>query len=144
MPELHRNLAPLARFTLVFLAASTFAANVPATLPAAGKSPDLQASWADLEKSEPDASRALLNFSDHPNESVAFLRKQLRPLKLEADELNLLLGFLGSDKESQWKPAFEQLEYLDPRLAMDLDSLMKTVPDNPARSRLVEILCDRA
>jgi hypothetical protein len=138
LPMHQRSAFRVLLLVLVATAAPSFTfASSPA--PAGG---DLQSWWIDLQKSEPDASRALLNFSIHPDETVAFFRQRLRPLKLEVDELNLLLGFLASDKPSEWKPAFEQLEYLDPRLAMDLDALMKATPDNPARGRLVAVLCD--
>jgi len=131
-------MAKLLTLVVLVIAASAVGAP-PGTLP----SHDLQGWWADLQEGEPKASRALLNFSSiPPEECVAFMKKRLRPLKLETDDLNVLLSVLGSDKESEWKPAFEQLEYFDPRLAMDLQALMDGVTDYPARSRLVEILCD--
>jgi hypothetical protein len=98
--------------------------------------------WEDLEKPEPQASRALLHLVAKPDETIPFLKQHLPPLKLDADELNALLSDLGSDDEARWKPAFEKLRYLDPRLAVDLPTLMKNTTESVTRNRLVEVLCD--
>ena len=42
-----------------------------------------------------------------------------------------------------WKPAFEELDYLDPRLAIDLETLMDRYTEYPVRQRLVEVLSGR-
>jgi len=54
-----------------------------------------------------------------------------------------LLVNLGSDKEETAKSAFEELEYYDPRLAIDLQTLMNDVVTFPARQRMVEVLSQR-
>jgi hypothetical protein len=105
---------------------------------------ELGAWWADLEKGEADATRAILKLSQWPKESVAFLRGRLKPIKIEVDEVKALLAKLGSADEAEWKPAFEELEYLDPRLAIDLETLMNDVKEAPARQRMVAVLCGRA
>jgi hypothetical protein len=105
--------------------------------------PKMEAWWADLEKSDPDASRALLNFSSHPAETVTFFKRKLRPLKIDTDMVEMLINQLGSNKPSEWKPAFEELECFDPRLAIDLPTLMDQVKQSPARQRLVEILSNQ-
>jgi hypothetical protein len=102
----------------------------------------LESWWEDLEKQEPQASRALLGFAGKPEESVAFLKGHLVPLKLDVEELNSLLIDLGSDDEAFWKPAFEKLKYLDPRLAVDLPILVKEPAASLGQTRLVEVLCD--
>ena len=99
--------------------------------------------WVDLAKNEPEASRALLNFSDYPDESVAFFSQRLMPLKLSEQELDRLIFQLSSDKDDEWRSAFETLDYFDPRLAMDLEYLMNKVTDAPERQRLVEVLSGR-
>jgi len=100
--------------------------------------------WVDLEKSEPDASRALLHFSTIPNEAVPFFKEKLRPLKIDPKQVKALLVQLSSEKPEVWKPAFEDLEYLDPRLAIDLESLMDIeMTDSPGRQRLVAVLSER-
>ena len=54
-----------------------------------------------------------------------------------------LLEKLGSDDEKVWKQAWEELDYLDPRLAIDLETLMIEVTDVPARTRMVALCSDR-
>jgi hypothetical protein len=103
----------------------------------------MEAWWADLEKGEAEASRALLKLAAQPKEAVAFLKTKLMPLKIDADKVKALLAKLGSDKEEVWKTAFEELEYFDPRLAIDLETLMADVTDAPARQRMVEVLSGR-
>ena len=100
--------------------------------------------WMDLEKGDAEASRALLKMSARPKEAVDFLAKKLRPLKIDPEQVNALLGQLASNDEAIWKKAFVELEYFDPRLAIDLETLMKTVTEAPARQRMVEILSGRA
>ena len=103
----------------------------------------MQSWWDDLEKPDPAASRALLKMSATPAESVVFLKEQLQPLKIEADEVNRLIKDLESDDDTVWKPSYEKLRYFDPRLAIELPVMMAQVSNERARSRLVEILSDR-
>jgi len=124
------------------LAIPTFATNAPATQPSAQEQ-QMQRWWDDLQKPEPVASRALLNFSANPVPAVAFLQQRLKPLTISNEDLDKLLAELGSDDESIWKPAFEKLEYFDPRLTRDLGTLMTNVAEQVPRDRLVAILCDR-
>lgn len=104
----------------------------------------MESLWADLEKSELEASRALLKLADRPNEAVAFLKEKMRPLKTRPGEIRALLLKLGSDKEAVWKAAFEELDYFDPRLAIDLETLMEKVTEAPARQRMVAILSNNS
>jgi len=53
-----------------------------------------------------------------------------------------LTGSEATTKRSG-SPAFEQLEYFDPRLAIDLVTLMAEVKEAPARQRMVEVLSGR-
>jgi hypothetical protein len=103
----------------------------------------LEAWWDDLEKGTIESSRALLGFSDHPQQALEFLKAKLKPLKLDAVRLKAYLLRLGSDNETLWKQAFEDLEYFDPRLAMDLEPLLEKVKESPTRQRLVEVLSER-
>jgi len=103
----------------------------------------IEACWTDLEKGEADAARALLKLADRPAEAVGFLREKMKPLKIDAERVQSLLVNLGSDKEETWKAAYEELEYFDPRLAIDLETLMSDVTTAPARQRMVEILSQR-
>ena len=76
--------------------------------------------WADLEKDEAEATRALLKMSTQPDQTVGFLKDKMKPLTLDSVRLKAYLLRLGSPNEALWKKAFEDLEYFDPRLAMDL------------------------
>jgi len=96
--------------------------------------------WTDLEKDEKDATRALLNLADRHEEAVAFLRSKLKPLKVSTGQIRALLLKLGSENPSVWRPAFEELEYFDPRLAIDLETLMDHYKEAPGRQRMVEVL----
>jgi hypothetical protein len=87
-----------------------------------------------------DATRALLKLSETPKETTAFLAQKLRPLKIDAEQVMALLTQLGSDNDAVWKRPFAELEYFDPRLAIDLETLMAKVTEAPARQRMVEIL----
>jgi hypothetical protein len=103
----------------------------------------LEAVWRDLEKDEANASRALLALTDRPAEAVAFLKERLKPAKIDGERVKVLLFKLGSKDDATWKPAFEELEYYDPRLAIGLETLMEDVRASPARQRLVAVLSGR-
>jgi hypothetical protein len=104
----------------------------------------MESLWADLEKSELEASRALLKLADRPKEAVGFLKEKMKPLKTRPGEIRALLLKLGSDKEEVWKAAFEELDYFDPRLAIDLETLMEKVTETPTRQRMVAILSNQS
>lgn len=104
---------------------------------------NLDALWADLYGEEPAASIAVLKLYKNPDAAVPFLKEKLPPLRLDADECRRLLKDLGSKDEKVWKPARETLDYLDPRLAIELEKLMEEVTENPARSRMVELCSER-
>lgn len=116
---------------------------IAAPIPAKAKKKELEELWADLYKDEPDASRAVLKLFKQPDYTVPFLKEKLQPLKLDADRYRQLLRDLGSEDEKTWKAAWDELDYLDPRLAIDLPTLMNEVTDNPARTRLVELCSQR-
>lgn len=107
------------------------------------KKQTLEQLWANLEKSDPEAARALLALSMRAKEIVPLLATELKPLRVDPDWLAVRLERLGSKEDDVWKPAFEELEYFDPRLSKTLEDLMNDVTKNPARSRLAEILSER-
>jgi hypothetical protein len=123
---------------LVWLTASP-----PATGPTVNEGKDLEALWADLYKDEPEASSAVLKLFKQPERAVPFLKEKLRPLKMDADRCRQLLTDLGSEDAKVWKAAWDELDYLDPRLAIDLRTLMREVPERPARTRMVELCSQR-
>ena len=111
--------------------------------PATADEKQMEAWWVDLEKGDTAATRALLNLSDRPKESVAFLKRKMKPLTISSGQVKALLLKLGNGNDSVWKPAFEELEYFDPRLAIDLQTLMDRYTESPTRQRMVEIMSGR-
>jgi hypothetical protein len=120
----------------------TVAADAPATQPQTDEQ-RMESWWEDLEKADPQATRAALNFSTKPEQTVAFFKSRLAPLNISEDDVNKLLADLSSDDEAVWKPAFEKLEYFDPRLAIHIGTLMSNVTEPVSRYRLVALLMDR-
>ena len=47
----------------------------------------MEAWWVDLEKGETPATRALLNLSDRPKDTVAFLKKKMKPLTITSGQV---------------------------------------------------------
>jgi hypothetical protein len=101
---------------------------------------ELNELWTDLAGDELTASRALLKLAAWPKAAVELCRQRLKPLAIDEKRVRALLADLGSEKEETWKAAVEELEYFDPRLAIDLPTLMDEVPDRVPRARLVALL----
>ena len=107
-----------------------------------GDAPEERA-WRNLLLSdEPHASRAVLELASSPRATVPLLQRKLKPLKTSAEEVKKLIADLASDKDDVWKPAFEELSYLDPRLALDPDAAFAEAKAPLARQRLAAILVD--
>jgi hypothetical protein len=83
----------------------------------------------------------LLNFAGEPAEAAAYFQPRLLPLTLAEEEAQRLIDALGSEKESEWRAAFTRMRYFDPRLAMDLRTMMEEV-EGEQRARLVDLLTD--
>ncbi len=115
----------------------------PQSVTVAANQSQMDSWWIDLEKGEAEASRALLDLCDHAQEAVPFLKDKLRPLTISSGQVKALLLKLNSPDEHLWKPAFAELEYFDPRLAIELPELMERVTESPARQRMVEVLSER-
>jgi hypothetical protein len=96
--------------------------------------------WADLAKEEAPATRALLKLSATPDDAVALITARLKPLKIDEKSVRDLLKELNSEKDEVWRKAWDALDYFDPRLAIDLTTLMTDVTDEPARTRLYFLL----
>jgi hypothetical protein len=118
------------------------ARGVAQAAPAPADSPrkELEAQWSALAQEELVASRALLKLAARPKEAVAFIAEVLKPLRIDKARVRSLLTDMGSEKEQTWKAAVEELEYFDPRLVIDLPTLMDDVTDPLARPRLVALL----
>lgn len=104
---------------------------------------ELNGLWSDLYGDDPAAANAVIKLYRHADAAVPFLQKKLPRLELTVDQCRLWLDDLGDDDEAVWKSAWEKLDYLDPRLAIDLETLMEEVVDVPARTRLVELCSQR-
>lgn len=129
--------------TIVTLALASAMQAAPVPVDKAAKAKELETLWAELSKDEPAASTALLKLFKQPEHAVPFLQSKLRPLKLDEKRCKELLKELGDEDEKKWKAAREELDYLDPRLAIDLQTLMNDITDNPSRSRMVELCSER-
>ncbi len=103
----------------------------------------LELCWNDLENDETQAARAVLELADQREQAVDVLKSKLKPLAITSGQVKALLFKLGSDNGQVWKPAFEELEYFDPRLAIEITDLMDRVTEAPARQRMVEVLSGR-
>ena len=129
--------------TIVTLAMASAMQAAPVPVDKAAKAKELETLWAELYKDEPAASTALLKLFKQPEYAVPFLKVRLRPLKLDEKRCKELLKDLGGDDEKVWKAAWDELDYLDPRLATDLLTLMNDVTEKPSRTRIVELFGDR-
>jgi hypothetical protein len=116
---------------------------VDATEQAKASRQELEVLWSDLYGEDPAAATAIIKLYKNADASVLFLKGKLQPLELDADECRRLLKELGSSDEKVWKAAWDELDYLDPRLAIDLKTLMDEVTDVPARTRMVELCSQR-
>ena len=129
-------------FTLTFTSSFMLAENAT---PATGLSAEeLEKLWTDLYGSDPAATNAAITLFRNADVSVPFLDEKLLALKLAPDECRQLLKDLGSNEEAEWKAAWNRLDDLDPRLAIDLPTLMDEVKDALSRTRMVELCSDRA
>lgn len=104
---------------------------------------ELEALWSDLYGDDPAATTAAIRLYKNADASVPFLKEKLQPLELEADECRRLLKDLGSNDVKVWRSAWDKLDYFDPRLAIDLKTMMDEVTDVPARTRMVELCSQR-
>jgi hypothetical protein len=140
----------MSKFTLLLLLSALFGFSclelsaAPARpVDKVAKKKELESLWTKLYEDEPASTTAAIKLFKQPEHAVPFLQEKLRPLKLEAVQCRKLLAELGSNDEKTWKAAWEALDYLDPRLAIDLPTLMNEVTTNPSRTRMVELCSDR-
>ena len=130
-----REVGVLSLGTIVAAVSAAEAAAQPAADPPATAGPETRTGQAFLEcsgsiwKGEPNATRAVLELNARPKERFRVLKERMKPLKIDAERMKLLLTRLGSKDEAEWKPAFEELEYLDPRLAIGLETPTDEVRD---------------
>jgi hypothetical protein len=100
---------------------------------------DVDAQWALLASTDDlVAGRAMLNIRFVAKEK--FFADKLKPLTLTEDRAKELLADLGSDDEKTWKAAYEELSYLDPRLALSVPGVVKDSKGQAHDERLAALL----
>jgi hypothetical protein len=117
-------------------------APVPATDAAVLKKEQDEA-WTWLMANDLNTTRAIIKFSAKPKETTAYFKDKLKPLTLEEKTAKKLIADLSSEDEKVWKPAIETFEYLDPRLALTLQSAFDESTPGDGRGRLVMVLGDQ-
>lgn len=78
------------------------------------------AQWNNLDylvARESEIEACLYFLSRKPDETVAFFKTKLRPLKLEKKRADALVAQLFNEKEAEWKAAVAEFDKLDIRLA---------------------------
>ena len=128
--------------TLSILVSVRVAAEETGTIPTTQR---LETLWDDMLKVEPVATRAVLTMAKSQDDTIVFLIDKLKPLTLTQDRLTTLIQQLSSKDDREWRNAVGELEYYDPRLAMNVEELLAldSVQSYPVRHRLVDILSDR-
>ncbi len=113
-------------------------APIPAPVISDAKQKQLDDLWKNLLTDDANTSKAVLKFYKRGDEAVAYFRTKLRPLTLTEKRCRQLIKDLVSDDEVVAKAARDEFDYFDPRLAIDLVTLMDEYKTNPERVRLVE------
>jgi hypothetical protein len=97
--------------------------------------------WEDLaSKDEGKATRAALVLATTPKESMPFLTKMLRPVKLEADKLQALLKKLDSDDFDTRNRAYHELEYQGKSIRAELQKVLDGKPSAEVRNRVTQLV----
>lgn len=106
------------------------------------KSKKLEELWKLLiELDDAVSVRALLELSIRPNNDVVrFLGDKLKPIKVTKVKLEKLIGELGDEKGEVVEAAFAELGYFDPRLELDLETIMKFATTKRQKQRVVGLL----
>lgn len=107
--------------------------------PAPPTDKQLEQWWKDLAKKEGISYVALLKLSQHPEQTIPFLKKHLTRLELDDRKLKKLLADLGSGDEKIAKSADQELRRFDPRLAKDVEKYFDEKLDALTLVRLVTI-----
>jgi hypothetical protein len=105
---------------------------------------NLDALWSDLIGSDARKSyRASWAFTRSPVESVAFLKKQLRPAPRKPDQgplINRLIQELGADQFAVRENAMRQLEAIGKDAQTALQTALKNQPSLELRRRVEALL----
>ncbi len=94
-----------------------------------------------LPYDESVSSRALLELSVRPKADVVrFLGEKLKPIKITKDKLEKLIAELGDENGEVADAAYIELGYFDPRLELDLETIMKTATSKRQKQRIVALM----
>lgn len=104
---------------------------------------EIEKAWKMLAEGEPDCTEAVLFFAKRPDEAVKFFDEHLQPLRLDEESFTTLMSQLEDEDEETAKAAYEEFQYLDPRLALGLEEIMDKAEEGLVRTRMVEVLSGR-
>jgi hypothetical protein len=121
---------------VLLLAALAVAAPVPKPGPDLVK---LEALYEDLVNSEARTrTRAAFALLDAPG-AEKFLIGKVRPVAATQEQLTAWLKDLDSDDEKEWKPAFDNLRYYDPRIGLTIPEQIEQVKTDDGMLRLFQL-----
>lgn len=128
----------------MFLAVANLAPAAPVPMEKGElKSKKLEELWKLLLHSddEPMSAKALLELSARPNAKVVeILGDKLKPIKITKEKLETLIGELGDVNEETADAAYTELGYFDPRLELDLESIMKLAASKRHKERMAALI----
>ena len=117
---------------LLLLSKVTFA-DQPATGPARY--------WEDLASTdELRVARAILGMARTPKETVAFLRSNLRPVKVDVKRVGELIRGLDGGTFEERERAHAELEYLGPFVRSALEKALENKPTPEQKRRLTRLM----
>ncbi len=104
----------------------------------AGQLPTLWDQWC-TNTGAPDrlTKEMLLN----PGVTVAFLKREMKPVRADALRVGLLLSLLGHPSDEVWDRASMELNHSDPRFCFPTETLWQLARTCEQRRRLAIILC---
>ena len=128
----------------LLLATTDFASAAPVPMEKAElKSKKLEELWKFLllGDDEPLSAKALLELSARPTAKVVeFLGEKLKPINITKEKLEKLIGELGDENEEVADAAYSELGYFDPRLELDLETIMKLATSKRHKERMAALI----
>jgi hypothetical protein len=101
----------------------------------------LQSAWDDLAgDDQAKIARASLVLGRSPAEGIAFVKQNLRPVKVDAKLLERWLKDLDAEESGTRASAQEELEYLDKYIKDDLKKVLAKPASAEARKRIQKLL----
>jgi RNA polymerase sigma factor (sigma-70 family) len=101
----------------------------------------IDAWWSDLASTaDATASRALLAFSSKPNESTAFFKERLKPVKADPGQIKKLVAQLDDQRFAVREAASRELEYLGKFAKPVLDECLKGTVSLETKKRIERAL----